>query len=318
MKKNKDNRRQFLKNSSLAVLALSTPIISLKANEPKQALDEDLAMCDKTTLDFYGEGPFYTNNPPTIQNNQLAVANEPGDRMIISGRVFNLDCSEYIPEAIIDVWHADHSGAYDNTGFNLRGKTTSNDQGFYMFETIKPGKYLNGNMFRPAHIHYKITAPNYPTLTTQLYFEGDPDLATDAASSITSGNFDAQHRIIPLAENNDGVLEGTWDIIINGDGISTGVSDIHLDKGIIYRVSPNPFSDTVNIRYGVYRKAKVSLLVFDMQGREVATLEERTLNADQYDAVWEPDANLPNGPYFVALKINDLQVHYLKINRQKE
>jgi len=317
MKKGNNPRRQFLKNSSLAVLALSsTELISAKSTTSKRPPD-DHEMCDKTTRDYYGQGPFYTENPPTIQNNQLAGSSEPGDRLIISGRVFNLDCSEYIPNAVIDVWQADHEGAYDNEGYNLRGQTVSNDQGFFMFETIKPGKYLNGSMFRPSHIHYKITAPNYPTLTTQLYFEGDSDLAADAAASITSGEYDAQHRIIPLLENSDGILEGTWDIVINGDGISTGVSDVHLDKGVIYRINPNPFSDAVNIRYGVFHRAKVSLLVFDMQGRKVATLEETTLSADQYDAVWKPDPSLPNGHYFIALKINDLQVHYLKIIRQR-
>jgi len=317
MKKGNNPRRQFLKNSSLAVLALSsTELISAKSTTSKRPPD-DHEMCDKTTRDYYGQGPFYTENPPTIQNNQLAGSSEPGDRLIISGRVFNLDCSEYIPNAVIDVWQADHEGAYDNEGYNLRGQTVSNDQGFFMFETIKPGKYLNGSMFRPSHIHYKITAPNYPTLTTQLYFEGDSDLAADAAASITSGEYDAQHRIIPLLENSDGILEGTWDIVINGDGISTGVSDVHLDKGVIYRINPNPFSDSVNIRYGVFHRAKVSLLVFDMQGRKVATLEETTLLADQYDAVWKPDPALPNGHYFIALKINDLQVHYLKIIRQR-
>ena len=313
----KNDRRQFLKNTSLAALAIGTPLISTKANTSPSKLEEDTNICEKTTLDFYGEGPFYTDNPPVIQNNQLAQADEPGDRMIITGRVFNLDCSEYIPNALIDVWHANHDGAYDNVGYNLRGQTTSNEQGFYIFETIKPGKYLNGNMFRPAHIHFKITPPNFPTLITQLYFEGDPDLETDAASSITSGQYDAQHRIIPLTENSSGTLEGTWDIVVNGDGVTTGVSDIHLDKGIIYRASPNPFSDTINIRYGVYKKARVSLLVFDINGRTVATLKEQTLAADQYDAVWQPDAALPDGHYFIALKINDLQVHYLKIVRQR-
>lgn len=314
----KKNRRQFLKNVSLSALALGTSTISAKTNPTKPDLGDESAMCDKTTIDYYGEGPFYTDNPPSIQNNILAASNEPGDRMIICGRVFNLDCSEYIPNAIVDVWHADHEGNYDNQGFNLRGQILSNDQGFYMFETIKPGKYLNGNMFRPAHIHFKITAPNYPVLTTQLYFEGDAELATDAAASITSGQYDAQHRIIPLLENADGVLEGRWDIVINGNGFQVGVSDIHLDKGIIYRVSPNPFSDQVHIRYGVYKRAKVSLLVFDIKGNMVATLEEKTLQADQYDAVWNPDASLPNGCYFVALKINELQVHYLKVIRQSD
>lgn len=318
MKKNNNkSRRQFLRNTSLASLALGIPSISAKANFSKSKTEEEHLMCDKTTLDYYGQGPFYTDNPPMIENGILADTNETGDRMIISGRIFNLDCSEYIPNAEVDVWHANHDGEYDNSGYNLRGKTVSNEQGFYVFETIKPGKYLNGSAFRPAHIHFKITAPGYPTLTTQLYFEGDSDLAADAAASITSGTFDAQHRIIPLTENSDNVLEGVWDIVINGEGNTVGVNDIHLDKGIIYKIGPNPFSDSVNIRYGVYRKAKASLLVFDIHGREVATLEERTLTADQYDAVWEPDAGLPDGHYFIALKINDLQVHYLKLIRQK-
>lgn len=313
---NKD-RRQFLKNTSLAGLIIGLPNISAKASSSLILSKEKPLACDKTTLDYYGEGPFYTDNPPEIQNSLLASTDEQGDRMIISGRIFNLDCSEYIPNAVVDVWHADHEGDYDNNGYNLRGKTTSNVQGFYMFETIKPGKYLNGAAFRPAHIHFKITAPGYPTVITQLYFEGDPDLSSDAASSITSGAFDARHRIIPLTENNDNVLEGTWDIVIDGQGIIVGVNDIHLDKGIVYSVGPNPFADSVKIRYGVFHKAKVGLSVFDLQGREVANLEERTLAADKYDAVWQPDASLPNGHYFVALKINDLQVHYLKLVRQQ-
>ena len=66
--------------------------------------------------------------------------------------------------------------------------------------------------------------------------------------------------------NSDGILEGTWDIIVNGDGI-TGINDLHLDKGVIYKVSPNPFLDTVAIRYGAFRPAKVNLLVYNMQGQ---------------------------------------------------
>ena len=103
-----------------------------------------------------------------------------GTRLIISGQVYNLECSEIIPNAEIDIWHANDSGSYDNYGFNLRGKTYSNAQGFYIFETIKPGLYLNGSTYRPSHIHFKITPPGFNTLITQLYFEGDPYIPTDA------------------------------------------------------------------------------------------------------------------------------------------
>ncbi len=308
-----NKRREFLINTAIATTGLGLLKNQQVPADKSPSNNPTAIMCDKTTLDYYGEGPFYTDNPPTMVNHQLAKEDEPGTRMIISGRVFNLQCDQYIPNTIIDVWHANHDGQYDNEGFNLRGITQSNDQGFYLFETIKPGKYLNGNSYRPSHIHYKIKAPNQSVLTTQLYFEGDSSIPNDAAASITSGEYDATHRIIPLIENASGVLEGTFDVVIDGMGVAVGVQDIHIDKGMIYEISPNPMQGTLKIHYGVFKKSKVSLVVFNMEGREVAKLEDSVKLADKYYAYWNPGPYVTPGHYFVALKINDLQVHYLKI-----
>lgn len=296
--KNNRNRRQFLRNSALSVLGITTLPSLLKA-KTNTSIDQ-LNNCTQTTEDYYGEGPFYTNNPPTISNNQLAGNTEPGTKLIISGRVMNLDCSQVIPNAVVDVWHANNAGAYDNTGYNLRGKMVTNNQGFYIFETIKPGRYLNGNTYRPSHIHFKITPPNFSTLTTQLYFQGDPYIFSDAAASITSGSFNATDRIIPLT-NNNGTLEGTWDIIISGTGVPSGTSNMHLDKGMIYKVGPNPYSDQIRIHYGIFRDANVNIMVYDIVGRAVATLEERKLSSGKYEAFWNPPSSLAEGHYFVAL-----------------
>jgi hypothetical protein len=181
-----------------------------------------------------------------------------------------------------------------------------------LFETILPGKYLNGSQYRPSHIHFKITPPGFPTLITQLYFQGDPDIPADAAASITSGTFDATNRIIPIALNSQGDYEGTWDIAIDGSGV-IGIGENHLDKGIIYSVSPNPFNDTVDINYGIFIPAKVNIQIFDIQGSLVATLDEQHLKPEKFIATWKPQPDLPSGNYFVALKLNDLQIHYLKI-----
>ena len=303
------NRRSFLKNTALGSLGLST------INKLKTKASVTQISCNRTTKDYYGTGPFYTENPPMIDDRLLAPENEEGTRMIISGRVFNLDCTEYIPNVVVDVWHANHAGEYDNVGFSLRGFTRTNEQGFYLFETIKPGKYLNGQKFRPSHIHYKITPPGFSELTTQLYFDGDEDIADDAAASITEGEFDASHRIIPLVENSEGIMEGVFDVVISGEGIEVGVHDIHLDKGIVYSASPNPFNDSLEIKYGVFKSARVGLVVFNMHGQEVAVLEDKQMSPEKYSATWQPDTSLPKGHYFIALKINDLQVHYLKVIR---
>ena len=319
MKKNKkDNRRQFLKNTSLSLLSVAAFPTILKSTNASVSLSKknSMATCNQATEDAYGQGPFYTANAPTILNNQLADLNEAGTRIIISGQVYNLECSEIIPNTEIDIWHANDAGEYDNIGYNLRGKTTTNSQGFYVFESIKPGFYLNGATFRPSHIHFKITPPGFDTLITQLYFQGDPYIAADAAASITSGSFDATNRIIPLISNSNGDLEGTWDIVIDGNGVPVGTNSIHLDKGIIYSASPNPFTDQVDINYGVFQKAKVAISVYDLSGQIVATLEERMLEPEKYSVTWKPHSNLSKGHYFISIMINDLQVHYLKVIRQ--
>ena len=319
MKKNKkDSRRQFLKNTSLSVLSVAAfpTILQSAPSSPSLSMQNSKHLCDQSTEDLYGQGPFYTANAPFIQNNQLANINEVGTRIIISGQVYNLDCLAVIPNTEIDIWQADDSGGYDNTGYNLRGKVTTNSQGFYVFESIKPGFYLNGTTFRPSHIHFKITPPGFSTLITQLYFQGDIYIPTDAAASVTSGSFDATDRIIPLVANSNGDLEGTWDIIIDGNGVPVGTNNIHLDKGIIYSANPNPFTDRIEINYGVFQKAKVGISVYDIRGQIVATLDEQILNPEKYSVSWEPHNNLPNGHYFISIKINDLQVHYVKVIKQ--
>ena len=315
MEKNK--RRQFLKNTSLSLLSASILPTIVKAENTYDNFEKDsVVVCNHSTEDAYGQGPFYTANAPNIINNQLANLNELGTRIIISGQVFNLECTEVIPNTEIDIWHANDAGFYDNTGYNLRGKTTSNSQGFYIFETIKPGLYLNGSNYRPSHIHFKITPPGFSTLITQLYFQGDPYIPTDAAASVNSGSFDATHRIIPLVTNINGDLEGTWDIIINGNGIPVGTNNIYLEKGMIYSANPNPFIDNIEINYGVFSKSKVIISVFNIHGEIVATLSEKLLDPGKYSVSWNPHDNLPKGHYFISILINQLQVHYVKVIRQ--
>ena len=319
MKANKkDSRRQFLKNTSLSVLSVAAfpAILQSAPSSASLSMQNAKSLCDQSTVDWFGQGPFYTVNAPFIQNNQLADINEVGTRIIISGQVYNLDCLVVIPNTEIDIWHANDLGGYDNAGYNLRGKTTTNSQGFYVFESIKPGLYLNGATFRPSHIHFKITPPGFNTLITQLYFQGDPHIPTDTAASITSGSFDATNRIIPLVSNSNGDLEGTWDIIIDGNGIPVGTNNIHLDKGIIYSANPNPFTDRIEINYGVFQKAKVGISVYDIRGQIVATLNEKILDPEKYSVSWRPHNNLSNGHYFISIKINDLQVHYIKVIKQ--
>lgn len=308
------NRRQFLKNTALAAIALSASPLLSKADTGKTKRLTALKSqeeCNPLTQDYYGVGPFYTPNAPISYDGIMIPSDEVGTRLKLSGIIKNLDCTEVIPDTVLDLWHANDAGDYDNIGFSMRRKIVSNDAGFYSFETILPGKYLNGSSYRPSHIHVKVTTPGFATFTTQLYFEGDTSIDTDAAASITSGSYDATDRIISLVDN-EGVLEGTWDVIVDGNGV-LGTDDLHLTNGMIYSVSPNPFIDEVTINYGIFKAAKVTIEIYNLQGQLLANVEHKQLNADKYSVVWKPESFMASGLYFCVLKINDLQVHYLKI-----
>ena len=147
---------------------------------------------------------------------------------------------------------------------------------------------------------------------TQLYFEGDTDIPGDAAASVNSGTYDASARTIPLTINNEGKFEGTWDIFLNNGSVATG-PDLHLETGMLYTATPNPFSNRVEFHYGVFRKAHVAIQVFNIQGALVAALETKHLQPAKYQTHWIPDSALPAGVYIAVLKVNELQVHYVKL-----
>jgi protocatechuate 3,4-dioxygenase beta subunit len=117
------------------------------------------------------EGPFYTPGAPA--KSTLVEPGMPGVLLTIAGRVTDTDCQP-IANAILDVWQADDAGGYDTNGFLLRGIFTTDADGRYEIKSIVPGHYLNGAQYRPAHVHVKASGPGFASLTTQLYFEGDP------------------------------------------------------------------------------------------------------------------------------------------------
>ena len=93
---------------------------------------------------------------------------------MLVGTVLSAQCKP-VPNALLDFWHSDEEGAYDNRGFRYRGHQHADAQGRYRLETIVPAQYPG----RTRHIHVKVQAPGKRILTTQIYFPGDPGNARD-------------------------------------------------------------------------------------------------------------------------------------------
>ena len=104
----------------------------------------------------------------------LREAGMAGTPITLTGLVLTTSCHP-IAGALVDLWHADNSGEYDNSGFRLRGHQFTRTDGQYLFETIVPGLYPG----RTRHFHLKFQAPDRPVLTTQFYFPGEPGNESD-------------------------------------------------------------------------------------------------------------------------------------------
>ena len=143
----------------------AAPVVSLPAT-PQCGDDDD----DPTPAQT--EGPYYTPNTP--ERTSFLEAGLAGTRLIVTGYVLTTNCQP-VAQALLDFWHADDAGQYDNVGYRLRGHQFTDEQGRYSLETIVPGLYPG----RTRHFHVKVQAPNRPVLTTQLYFPNEAGNATD-------------------------------------------------------------------------------------------------------------------------------------------
>jgi protocatechuate 3,4-dioxygenase beta subunit len=119
------------------------------------------------------EGPFFTPDSP--ERKSLFEPGLEGTPLVLTGVVLATDCTP-VSGALLDFWHADAGGEYDNEGYRLRGHQFADARGRYRLETIEPGLYTG----RTRHIHVKAQAPEGPILTTQLYFPGEPGNADDS------------------------------------------------------------------------------------------------------------------------------------------
>lgn len=130
------------------------------------------------------EGPYFIANAK-IQS-KLFPKGVAGEEIQISGTVLSQDGS-VIADASVSIWVADPDGNYDNQAEDgsakpiavkdqrYRGRIITDKSGAFAFNILRPGNYFDSgwNLWRPAHIHVRVDASGYGSLTTQLYFEDD-------------------------------------------------------------------------------------------------------------------------------------------------
>jgi protocatechuate 3,4-dioxygenase beta subunit len=153
------------------------------------------------------EGPLYVDEPPVRPGDPAKIYEEyegmgDADVLIVGGTVTSTSGGP-LPGAVVDVWQTGPSGGYDiwddrQPEMNFRGKIIAAEDGGYRIQTMLPkpytvptegpvGRYLEAvgqHPWRPAHIHFKVSAPGHRTLVTQVFFPDDPYLDDDTIGAV--------------------------------------------------------------------------------------------------------------------------------------
>jgi hydroxyquinol 1,2-dioxygenase len=149
-------------------------------------------------------GPFHVTDAPHVDLGADISAGLEGSPWFVSGQIRDIDGNP-IPKAVIEVWQADDCGFYDVQkegleSYHGRAVLQADSEGGYHFKTIVPESYpiphdgpvgkmlqaLNRHPWRPAHLHFMITAPGYERLVTHVFREGGDYLDSDAVFGVRS------------------------------------------------------------------------------------------------------------------------------------
>ena len=181
-------RRTFVKNSTLTAFGIAT---FGAINWNGKSFEGD----SETTSDILG--PFYRPGSPMRSN--LIPAGSPGDVMHLSGTIFKKDGKTPLSNVLIEAWQCDEHEHYDNVSddYFFRGAVKTGKDGKYAFKTIVPVPYKDGDAWRPAHIHMRISSSDHQDLITQIYFKGDAHIEEDAAAKSPQ----SINRILEIKKN---------------------------------------------------------------------------------------------------------------------
>ena len=148
-------------------------------------------------------GPFHmVESPPRELGDEIALDGK-GVPCLVSGRVTGPD-GEYLAGAEVDVWQANEDGFYDvqQPGIqppgNLRGLFHTDDGGRFWFRSVVPRYYpipddgpvgqllaaTGRHPYRPAHLHFIVSAAGYRPVTTHVFVADSPYLDSDAVFGV--------------------------------------------------------------------------------------------------------------------------------------
>jgi hydroxyquinol 1,2-dioxygenase len=148
-------------------------------------------------------GPFHTPDAPAQASGSDLANGAPGQPFYMSARVLDAN-GQPLAGAKVDIWQADAEGLYDVQRDELgserraRGLIETDAKGEFAFWSVLPEAYpiptdgpvgqmllaTGRHPWRPAHVHFMISAPGHAPLVTHLFRSGDPYLNSDVVFGV--------------------------------------------------------------------------------------------------------------------------------------
>jgi len=173
-------------------------------------------------------GPFYAGLQPTLPPGASIDRTGAGPTVHVSGLIRSQGGAP-IAGAQVEVWQASPSGLYDTQDpaqppGNLRATFVTGADGRYAFRTLMPECYpipddgpvgrllraVGRHPWRPAHIHFLITAPGHHRLVTHIFPAGGRYLDSDAV-------FGVKPSLLVEPQTEDGAVEIGFDFVLVPD-----------------------------------------------------------------------------------------------------
>jgi protocatechuate 3,4-dioxygenase beta subunit len=316
-------RKEFLKNS-IGFLGLAAVTPSL-IGAAKKTNDNSVLVCPQTNSET--AGPFPTINPANYSTSNI-VGDRTGVAFTININIVNLNanCAAY-QGAIVDIWHCDKDGYYSQYGGTamqsvnytnnnfLRGRQVSNALGLVTFTSIFPGWYMS----RATHIHVHIyNASGTSLLVTQIAFPEGTNSAVvlvNAATAygytkgMTGYTYNASDNVFSDGVSSEistvtGTVAGgfTLNHTINVAGPTLANTDFNENSFELGQNYPNPVVDKTTIPLNLKSDASVSVQIFDLTGRLVASPIDDNYSAGD-NLISINRTGLSSGNYIYKVKV---------------
>ena len=174
-------------------------------------------------------GPFFSIGLSPLYANDLAGEGTGGERIRVEGRLLDGDGIP-IPDAVIEVWQANRYGKYAHPediqdkpleqGFRGFGRIQTDDDGFFRFTTVKPGRVPGPNgQDQSPHLLLSLTMRGLLRgLMTRAYFAGEASNATDPILQMVPA--ERRESLLMRPSLTDPKL-WQWTIHMQGEGCET-------------------------------------------------------------------------------------------------